>query len=83
MNQFDSTINGIIDSVIKDTHSINNALLSEALISVQKAIKQSEEIKVAIANRVITDKAGKLLLLCADLEKVNSLLLQIKREYSL
>ena len=86
MSQFDDiddTIFSIIDSVTKDGSSVNNALLSEALISTQKAIKQLETIKSAIAKKKITQKAGKRLLLCAELEKINSSLLQIKREYNL
>lgn len=83
MDQFDDTIYNIIESATKNSSSVNNALLSEALIAAQKVIRQSEIIKSAIAKKKVTDNAGKLLLLCAELEKVNSLLLQIKHEYNL
>lgn len=86
MNQFDDiddTIFSIINSVTKDSSPLNNALLSEALISTQKAIKQLESIKSAIANKEITPNVGKQLLLCAEVEKINSSLLRIKREYNL
>lgn len=83
MNQFDDTIYSIINSVAKDENSVYNTLLSETLISTQKATKQLETIKSAIVKKELSGKAGKLLLLCAELEKVNRLLLQIKHEYSL
>mgnify|MGYP000245256811 CR=1 FL=1 len=83
MNQFDESIYSMINSVTKDGSLVNDALLTEALLSTQRAINQLETIKSAVVKKEISDKAGKLLLLCAELEKVNLLLLQIKQEYSL
>lgn len=83
MNQFDESIYSIINSVAKDGGLVNDALLTEALLSTQRAIKQLETIKSAVVKKEISDKAGKLLLLCAELEKVNHFLLQIKQKYSL
>lgn len=83
MNQFDDIIYNIISSAGKTGGAANSALRSEALISAQTAIMQLEVIKSAIAEKGLPDEAGKLLLLCVELEKVNRSLLQIKREYSL
>lgn len=83
MNQFDDTIHDIINSASECNKSANSALIAEALISTQKIIIQSEKIKSSITNKALAGGTGKLLLLCAELEKVNSLLLQIKHEYSL
>lgn len=83
MNQFDESIYRIINSVTKDGSLVNDALLTEALLSTQRTIKQLETIRSAVVKKEISDKAGKLLLLCAELEKVNHFLLRIKQEYSL
>lgn len=83
MKQFDDSIFSIADAVTKDINLLSNSLLSEALLAVQKVIMQAEAIKSAIANKKAPDKAGKLLLLCAELEMVNSTLTQIRHEYNL
>lgn len=58
-------------------------LLAEALVTIQKIINQSVNIKSAIANKRIAAKSGKLLVLCAKLEMTNSSLAQIMHEYNL
>lgn len=58
-------------------------LLAEALFTTQKILNQSVNIKSAISSKRIAVKSGKLLVLCAKLEMINSSLVQIMHEYNL
>lgn len=58
-------------------------LLAEALFTAQRISNQSESIKTAISSKRITIRSGKILVLCAKLEMINSSLAQIRHEYNL
>lgn len=67
----------------KDEIHPQSILLAEALVSTQKILNQSENIKTAISSKGITGRSGTLLVLCAKLEMINSSLSQIRHEYNL
>lgn len=88
MSQYNESINRIIEALPEDDNAkLNDSLITEAIITLQKTIKQAKSIKISLEeariNKRNAEKTGKLILLCADLERISASLTQLMREYNL
>lgn len=84
MKPFDDYIKSFENSLAEECGiSPEDILLAEALLIIQKILDQSKQIKTTISARKVKKTAGKLLLLCAELETINSSLKRTKHEYNL
>lgn len=84
MPKFNDSLNHIIESIPDQNFALTYAtLLTEVLLQVQKIQEYSQNMKVTITKSKTQIRIGRLLLLCTQLEEINTTLSKIRHEYNL
>lgn len=84
MPKFNDSLNHIIESIPDQNFASTYAtILTEALLQVQEIQEHSQKMKGTITKSKIQLRIGRLLLLCTQLEEINTSLSKIRHEYNL